>query len=430
MGESWAGQPDFPGKESLALPATPADKVAKEMLTAHRVDDMLRALAHATERMHAARKAATPALRDYHCRHLDNHLSKALDHVHFLGDNLKRNYPAEGRELQAVRDTVALARALSPAAKVATLAHLTETVGHELAHAKRHAMLLTGTRPQAEWAFNADHCEHHLAGAHEHVAKIAQHLKDNYPGEARWLRALEVMGNGGTVKLAAGPTMAKADAGYRMSASRQQRCGTCSMFDNGRCSLVQGDIDPDHVCDHWEKGTVSLAVVAKSVMNSPAPGPRDQYGLHMVPSQITSPSPPLPPGASLPTPREIRAVIKLVPDGIDSSLSTGVRKFLEQAAGKMEKNDPIEALAMLRGAQSSLYSASRKDAQAGMPAVYAAHMVPSAEQSSALARMQAAYLEQSGAWRKVGTAVAHLIDRIRRHWFRGRINGYLPNMRI
>jgi hypothetical protein len=166
-------------------------------------------------------------------------------------------------------------------------------------------------------------------------------------------------------------------------------------------------------------------------MSTPVPAKRaDQYGLHQVPSQTTAASPPLPPGGTLPSPREVRAIIKLVPEGMDKSLSTGTRKFLELAATKLEKNDPIEALAALRGAQSSLYSASRKDAGLGMPAVYAASMVPAAEKSSALARMQAVYQDQAQAWRKVGTQVAYLIDRIRRYWFRGRVNGYLPNMRM
>jgi hypothetical protein len=169
----------------------------------------------------------------------------------------------------------------------------------------------------------------------------------------------------------------------------------------------------------------------RTVMSAPVPAGRpDQYGLHQVPSQTTAASPPLPPAARLPSPREVRALIKLVPDGMDASLSTGCRKFLETAAVKLEKNDPIEALAALRGAQSSLYSASRKDASLGMPAVYGASMVPAAEKSSALARMQRAYQDQAGQWRKVGTEVAFLIDRIRRHWFRGRVNGYSPNLRI
>jgi len=226
----------------------------------------------------------------------------------------------------------------------------------------------------------------------------------------------------------ASPTMSKEKANYRPSDSMSHRCGTCSMFRDGSCTLVRGVISADHICDHWDQGKDHVSL--SSVLSTPAPGPRDQYGLHQVPSQTTAASPVLPPGASLPTPREVRAVIKLVPDGIDESLSASTRKFLETAAVKLEKDDVIEALSALRSAQSSLYSASRKDAGAGMPAAYGAAAVPPAAQSSALARMQIAYQEQAGAWRKIGAEVAHLIERIRRHWFRGRVNGYLPNLRI
>ena len=85
---------------------------------------------------------------------------------------------------------------------------------------------------------------------------------------------------------------------------------------------------------------------------------------------------------------------------------------------------------MLRSAQMHLYSASRKDAGIGRPAVYGVSAVPPAEASSALAKMQKAYQDQAQAWRKVGAQVATLIDRVRRYWFRGRINGFLPNVRM
>lgn len=123
-------------------------------------------------------------------------------------------------------------------------------------------------------------------------------------------------------------------------------------------------------------------------------------------------------------------MVKLVPDGIDASLSSGVRQALETAAVKLEKDDVIEALAALRSAQMHLYSASRKDAGAGRPAVYGAAAVPPAEQSSALARMQKAYQDQASAWRKLAAQVAAQIERVRRYWFRGRVNGSSPNVRV
>lgn len=153
-------------------------------------------------------------------------------------------------------------------------------------------------------------------------------------------------------------------------------------------------------------------------------------GLRYRPGASVSPAGPTPPAGTLPKPAEIRALIKLVPDGIDPSLSTGVRNALETAAVKLEKDDVIETLRALLSAQSHLYSASRKDAGYGMPAVYGASAVPVAAQSSALAKMQKAYQDQSLAWRKIGTQVAGQIDRVRRYWFRGRINGFMPNTRM
>lgn len=153
-------------------------------------------------------------------------------------------------------------------------------------------------------------------------------------------------------------------------------------------------------------------------------------GLKYQPGVSVSPSGPTPPAGKLPTPQQIRAIIKLVPDGIDQSLSTGCRNALEMAAVKLEKDDVIEALRCMLSAQSHLYAASRKDAGAGRPAVYGASAVPPGEQSSALARMQKSYQDQAGQWRKVGTEVATAIDKIRRYWFRGRINGFSPNVRV
>ena len=44
--------------------------------------------------------------------------------------------------------------------------------------------------------------------------------------------------------------------------------------------------------------------------------------------------------------------------------------------------------------------------------------------------MLKAYQDQAAAWRKIGTDVAVLIDRTRRNWFGGHVNGYLPNLRL
>jgi predicted ABC-type ATPase len=86
---------------------------------------------------------------------------------------------------------VGLAKAVSPTAKAVTTAHLTETTLHELTHAALHAQAMGDDPPGGdEWAFDADHCASHIAGAVEHAGKLWEHLHDNYPAEARWLMGI------------------------------------------------------------------------------------------------------------------------------------------------------------------------------------------------------------------------------------------------
>lgn len=88
------------------------------------------------------------------------------------------------------RHAVGLAKAVSDDAKAATTAHLLETTLHELTHGSRHAQAMLEDTPDDEQAFNGEHCEKHLAGATEHVAKLRQHMIDNYGPEGRWLTEL------------------------------------------------------------------------------------------------------------------------------------------------------------------------------------------------------------------------------------------------
>jgi len=94
-----------------------------------------------------------------------------------------------GAELAGtITGQIDLAQAVSPTAKAVTTAHLLETTLHELAHADLHAQAMLKDPPGGdEWAFDADHCTSHLAGAVEHAGKIWEHFHDNYPAEAKWL---------------------------------------------------------------------------------------------------------------------------------------------------------------------------------------------------------------------------------------------------
>lgn len=179
---------------AMTLPGIPVpdDPAAVSMFTAHRVNSILHQLAHAVERLQVAQKAAGQ-LRAYHVTHVNEHLRKALDSAHELTVNLREHYRAEAAELEQVKKTIGLAKAVSPTAKAVTFAHLLETTLHELTHAALHAAAMTKDDPGGdEWAFDADHCKSHLEGAVEHAGKIWEHLVDNYPAEGKWL--LEIAG--------------------------------------------------------------------------------------------------------------------------------------------------------------------------------------------------------------------------------------------
>lgn len=188
-----ATAPDEVQSPGLTVPDDPA---AVSIFTAHRIDGALHHLAHATERMQAARAAGDDTLRAYHSAKIVHHLQSALDAGHDLAANIRAHYPDEARELDAVAQAVGLAKAVSDNAKAATTSHLTETLLHELAHAYRHAQQMVLDTPPEEWSFNGDHSAKHLAGAAEHAAKLREHLIDNYGPEGRWLTELDRIASG------------------------------------------------------------------------------------------------------------------------------------------------------------------------------------------------------------------------------------------
>jgi len=176
--------------------------------------------------------------------------------------------------------------------------------------------------------------------------------------------------------------------------------------------------------EHAAASAISLAVVGSAPGATPigtvtSPASRPQYGLFQHPAATISPGPPLPPKATLPTAAEVRAVAGQVPQGSDITLTNTIRKFLDQAAGKLNRDAPLEALAALRGALTAVYAASKADLAAAGPAPYTANVfVPPAEQSSATVAMRQS-LEKTRAYRKLGLQVGELSDRIRRVYFRG-----------
>jgi hypothetical protein len=149
-------------------------------------------------------------------------------------------------------------------------------------------------------------------------------------------------------------------------------------------------------------------------------GQNGQFGLWQHPAATVSPSPPMPPNAKLPTAAEVQAVVRIVPPSADVTLSNTVRKFLDQAAGKLNRDSPVEALAALRGAQTALFAAYKADIASRGPVAYTANVfVPPAEQSSGSAAALKTNLDQAAAYRKLEVRVAELADRIRRAYFNG-----------
>jgi hypothetical protein len=179
-----------------------------------------------------------------------------------------------------------------------------------------------------------------------------------------------------------------------------------------------------------------------------APGAKPfAYGmLQHEPSQTVSPSPPLPPGAVLPTAREILALAAVVNDERDvtmlahtnSHLLAGAHMHLIAAAHKIETGDPpdtIGALAALRSAQMGIQDEWRWRVLGAKPWVAAVFdkTIPPAEQSSARVNAD----QHTAAARRMQAAmvqVTTLIDRVRRNYFRNLSGGAglanQPNARL
>lgn len=388
----------FPGDKDIPLPPVPHDKTAVSMFTAHRLGDIINQMSHASERVTAAAKAPKN-LREYHAIHICNHLTNATRSGHQLVENMRRNYPSEARELDRLNAVIGVRLSVSttPSARTASFAHLVQTIMYNLGHAKRHADAMRSDQPGNDkaWRFNLDHAARHVAGAIEHADKLAEHLRDNYPAEAHWLKVLESFQGG-------------------KSGSYGRPEGTAAR-------------------EIKKNENLQLAGQAQSVWSAPGAKPiidaksDPDTGLKREHPATGGPKTPTGPRGKLPTPEDIRGIIKLVPDCSDASLSRSARKHLEDAAVKMAKGETLTALHSLRSVQSDVYSAHKVDLGSVGPAVYTANVfaktaldktVPPAEKSSANTAMLQGQ-DRRMQWRKVEQAVALAIDQIRRWWYHG-----------
>ena len=172
------------------------------------------------------------------------------------------------------------------------------------------------------------------------------------------------------------------------------------------------------------------------IVNAPGTRPALYGQLRQAPAQTVSPSPPLPPGAKLPDPKDLDALAAQVPDGADITLANSIRKHLGAAAGKRRAGDDIGALSALRSAQTGLHAAYRAAYAENLPVSIKAYgvnsLVPPAAQSSAQPAAITEMLkgrEVTEAYRKLHHQVATHIDSIRRGYFHGQYN-HMPEARF
>ena len=125
---------------------------------------------------------APPGDPDGHISETARHLDAALTSAHDLAAHLRDRYPAEGADLDALTETIGLARSVSDQAKTATTAHLTQTICNHLGHTIEHVAAMGDDPDPKVRDFNADHARTHLDGAIEHVGEADPAPSVKLPG--------------------------------------------------------------------------------------------------------------------------------------------------------------------------------------------------------------------------------------------------------
>src|SRR5262249_30061130 len=82
---------------------------------------------------------------------------------------------------------------------------------------------------------------------------------------------------GGQAEVGGDGKVDKGTVDYRRSIDPDRRCGTCSMYSDGTCTLVAGPIDPDAVCDEWDPRTTADNM-AKADGKAGGSAPKDRTG--------------------------------------------------------------------------------------------------------------------------------------------------------
>lgn len=80
------------------------DKIAT---TAHLIETTGHHLSHTSRHVDQLAKSKTKAQRNFNLEHIKTHLDGGIEHVQKLMKHMQSNYPAEGKELGKLQDTVA-----------------------------------------------------------------------------------------------------------------------------------------------------------------------------------------------------------------------------------------------------------------------------------------------------------------------------------
>jgi len=75
--------------------------------------------------------------------------------------------------------------------KAFTTAHLINTISTQLGHTKRHYKQLGKDKNAKAKALDYNHTGSHLDGGVEHAQKLIDHIKTNYPAEAKEFAKLQ-----------------------------------------------------------------------------------------------------------------------------------------------------------------------------------------------------------------------------------------------
>jgi hypothetical protein len=72
-----------------------------------------------------------------------------------------------------------------------TTAHLAHTSAYNLAHVITHLDQAMKTKDPKDRDFNLEHVQHHVEEVRDHLERLIQHLRDNYPKEGKALDELD-----------------------------------------------------------------------------------------------------------------------------------------------------------------------------------------------------------------------------------------------